>query len=71
MNSTAKTTTEAPAGQPAGAPRPYAMQSVIDAADAFDRTRCSCAVYPDYRALDRGCPIHGDAAEARRRERAS
>jgi len=31
---------------------------------------CTCRHYPDCRALNRDCPIHGDQAEAARRARA-
>lgn len=32
--------------------------------------RCTCKHYPNFRALNHQCPIHGDHAEALRRERA-
>jgi hypothetical protein len=33
-------------------------------------TTCTCKQRPDLRVLDRTCPIHGDEAEAARRQRA-
>jgi hypothetical protein len=33
-------------------------------------TGCTCKLYRDFRTLNRACPIHGDQAEAARRERA-
>jgi hypothetical protein len=50
-------------------PSPAALNEAIALLDlAAGRIPCSCEQSDAYRQLDRSCPKHGDAAEARRRQ---